>query len=137
MLDIPMDTIGGRLRYVRLSPEAGKKTLNEMSETLGISRAQLLTYELNKVVPSDAIMQLFCLKYNVDFKWLRDGEGYSPFVEHEDEESRIDQLMAGQSETAKIIMAEALRVLDDHAWQKIGEMIQSVARRLDEKKERE
>ena len=133
MREISIETIGGRIRYIRLSTESGKKTLDEMSESLGITRAQLLTYELNKVVPSDAVLKLICVTYNVDYKWLKDGNGYGPFIEHEDSESLIDQLMAGQSEVAKIIMAEACRVLDDHAWQKIGEMIQAVAELLKEK----
>lgn len=126
--------IGSRIKAVR---KALGLNQTEFGNKLAVSQSTIAGYEVGCRLPPDAILRLICVTYNVDYKWLRDGEGYSPFVEHEDEESRIDQLMAGQSETAKIIMAEALRVLDDHAWQKIGEMIQSVARRLDEKKERE
>lgn len=38
--------------------------------------------------------------------------------------------MPQQSRVAKIIMAEACRVLDDNAWEKIGEMIRAVGERL-------
>ena len=67
MREISIETIGGRIRHVRLAPESGKKTLDEMSDSLGITRAQLLTYELNKVVPTDAILKLISYTYNVNY----------------------------------------------------------------------
>lgn len=100
---------------------------------MGLSQGAVTGYENGIRTPSDAILKLICVTYNVDYKWLKDGEGLGPFVEHEDEESLVDHLLPGQSETAKIILAEACRVLDDHAWQKIGEMVQAVAQRLKEK----
>lgn len=105
----------------------------DFGEKIGVSQGAIAGYENGIRTPSDSVLKLICVTYNVDYKWLKDGNGYGPFIEHEDSESLIDQLMAGQSEVAKIIMAEACRVLDDHAWQKIGEMIQAVAERLKEK----
>lgn len=105
----------------------------DFGSKVAVSQATIAGYESGIRAPSDAILKLICVTYNVDYKWLKDGEGLGPFVEHEDEESLVDHLLPGQSETAKIILAEACRVLDDHAWQKIGEMVQAVAQRLKEK----
>ena len=129
MREISIETIGGRIRHVRLAPESGKKTLDEMSDSLGITRAQLLTYELNKVVPTDAILKLISYTYNVNYHWLKTGIG-EPFPPLDDPAAYVDEVLAGQNDVAKIILAEACRVLDDHAWQKIGEMVQAVADRL-------
>ena len=129
MREISIETIGGRIRHVRLAPESGKKTLDEMSDSLGITRAQLLTYELNKVVPTDAILKLISYTYNVNYHWLKTGIG-KPFPPLDDPAAYVDKVLAGQNDVAKIILAEACRVLDDHAWQKIGEMVQAVADRL-------
>ncbi|MCI5564603.1 MAG: helix-turn-helix domain-containing protein [Clostridiales bacterium] len=129
MREISIETIGGRIRHVRLAPESGKKTLDEMSDSLGITRAQLLTYELNKVVPTDAILKLISYTYNVNYHWLKTGIG-EPFPPLDDPAAYVDKVLAGQNDVAKIILAEACRVLDDHAWQKIGEMVQAVADRL-------
>lgn len=129
MREISIETIGGLIRHVRLAPESGKKTLDEMSDSLGITRAQLLTYELNKVVPTDAILKLISYTYNVNYHWLKTGIG-EPFPPLDDPAAYVDKVLAGQNDVAKIILAEACRVLDDHAWQKIGEMVQAVADRL-------
>ena len=129
MREISIETIGGRIRHVRLAPESGKKTLDEMSDSLGITRAQLLTYELNKVVPTDAILKLISYTYNVNYNWLKTGIG-EPFPPLDDPAAYVDKVLAGQNDVAKIILSEACRVLDDHAWQKIGEMVQAVADRL-------
>ena len=129
MREISIETIGGRIRHVRLAPESGKKTLDEMSDSLGITRAQLLTYELNKVVPTDAILKLISYTYNVNYHWLKTGIG-EPFPPLDDPAAYVDKVLAGQNDVAKIILAEACRVLDDHAWQKIGEMVQAVTDRL-------
>lgn len=129
MREISIETIGGRIRHVRLAPESGKKTLDEMSESLGITLAQLLTYELNKVVPTDAILKLISYTYNVNYHWLKTGIG-EPFPPRDDPAAYVDEVLTGQNDVAKIILAEACRVLDDHAWQKIGEMVQAVADRL-------
>lgn len=135
MKTIPTDTLGGRLRKARTEfPE--KITVRKMAADLGISEAQYLTYELNKVMPSDAILQLICLKYDINLHWLKDGEG-EPFLRRDYPGAFVDQVLAGQNENAKIILEEACRVLDDHAWNQIADMISAVSARLQAQKEKE
>lgn len=130
MKQISTDTLGGRLRVIRIDFPGGKQSQKDIAESLGISEAQYKTYELNRVIPSDAILQLICMKYNADYMWLKYGEGSRPFLQPESIEKQLDQIMPQQSRVAKIIMAEACRVLDDNAWGKIGEMIRAVGERL-------
>lgn len=109
----------------------------EFGQKVGLSQGAITGYEKGIHAPSDAILKLICTTYNVDYKWLKYGNGYGPFVQPQNIEKQIDQLMPQQSKIAKIIMAEACRVLDDHAWEKFGEMIRAVAQRLKEEHEKE
>ena len=109
----------------------------EFGQKVGLSQGAITGYEKGIHAPSDAILKLICTTYNVDYKWLKYGNGYGPFVQPQNIEKQIDQLMPQQSKIAKIIMAEACRVLDDHAWEKFGEMIRAVAQRLKEEDEKE
>ena len=110
----------------------------EFGQKVGLSQGAITGYEKGIHAPSDAILKLICTTYNVDYNWLKYGDGLGPFIQSESLEDELDRLMFNQSRVAKIIVAAACRVLDDHAWKKFREMIRVAARQLkeeDEKKE--
>lgn len=126
--------LGERIKFVR--KELGLNQ-SDFGRKISISQSTIAGYESGTRAQPDAILKLICTTYNVDYKWLKYGNGYGPFVQPQNIEKQIDQLMPQQSKIAKIIMAEACRVLDDHAWEKFGEMIRAVAQRLKEEHEKE
>lgn len=127
--------LGERIKFVR--KELGLSQA-DFGGKISISQASIACYESGVRLPSDAILKLICTTYNVDYNWLKYGDGLGPFIQSESLEDELDRLMFNQSRVAKIIVAAACRVLDDHAWEKFREMIRVAARQLkeeDEKKE--
>ena len=64
-----------RLKEVRkLFPEYGK-TQESFAKFLGIPKANIMSYEIGRRTPSDAVVQLICQKCRINEKWLRTGNG--------------------------------------------------------------
>lgn len=68
---------------IQILRKALKKTQQEFGDICGKSRTAIAKYETNKSVPDDAFIKLICLKFNVNEKWLRTGEG-DMFVDDDD-----------------------------------------------------
>ena len=126
--------LGERIKFVR--KELGLSQ-SDFGRKISISQATIACYESGVRFPSDAILKLICTTYNVDYNWLKYGDGLGPFIQSESLEDELDRLMFNQSRVAKIIVAAACRVLDDHAWEKFREMIRIAARQLKEEDEKE
>lgn len=64
-----------RLKQIRKSfPEQGK-TQESFAAFLGISSANLASYEAGRRTPTAAVIQLICEKCNVNKDWLENGTG--------------------------------------------------------------
>lgn len=61
-----------RLKQIRKNY---KLTQKELGDICGKSRNAITSYELGAVIPDDAFIKLFCLKFKVNEHWLRTGEG--------------------------------------------------------------
>lgn len=117
-----------RIIFIR-KQQIPKMSQSAFAESIGMLRGRYKNYESGVVEPDDAVLKLISYTYNVNYHWLKTGIG-EPFPPRDDPAAYVDEVLAGQNDVAKIILAEACRVLDDHAWQKIGEMVQAVADRL-------
>lgn len=63
-----------RIKKIRESiPEHGK-TQESFSNFLGISKANLSSYESGRRKPSDGVVKLICEKCNVNVEWLENGK---------------------------------------------------------------
>ena len=61
-----------RLKQIR---KHYKLTQKELGDICGKSRNAITSYELGAVIPDDAFIKLFCLKFKVNEYWLRTGDG--------------------------------------------------------------
>lgn len=69
-----MDTLGSRLRAVRFSIKP-KPSEAKFAEQCGTTRNALHEYEMGRVVPTDTFLQLVCKKFDVNYSWLKTGQG--------------------------------------------------------------
>lgn len=67
-------TLGERIKTIRKSIKP-KISQEKFGEIVGVGRDAITSYEINRVVPNDAIIKLICLKFGINEKWLRTGEG--------------------------------------------------------------
>lgn len=65
-------SIGERIKEIRKDKSY---TQVEFGEVLGATRDIISNIELERVVPSDTMIQLICLKLGVNEEWLRTGKG--------------------------------------------------------------
>lgn len=63
-----------RLKEIRENNPNGKSQ-KTFAEFLGISPANLASYETGRRTPTDAVIQLICQKCNVNEEWLQNGTG--------------------------------------------------------------
>lgn len=61
-----------RIKQIR---KDSKETQQEFADNLGISKNNIVNYEIGRRNPSTAVVQLICEKYKVNETWLMTGEG--------------------------------------------------------------
>ncbi len=69
--------IGERIKFIR--KEAGL-TQKEFGAKIGIKGNTITGYEKGTRKPSNAVIRIICLVFNVDQTWLRTGEGNNAFI---------------------------------------------------------
>lgn len=63
-----------RLKLIRKGHYCGKSQ-SLFAEYLGVSLANIASYESGRRTPSDSFISLICSKCSINEKWLRTGEG--------------------------------------------------------------
>lgn len=116
---------GERIKKIRKSLR-GKVTQEVFAESIGISRNALAHYEVNRVEPSDAILKLITMKYNVNPEYLSDGE-FPMFLEPSSDDEMIDRIMSSENEFAKSVM-KAFAKLGDEEWQMLKKLVDEISK---------
>ncbi len=65
-------SLGERIRKLRREFDL---TQQEFADRIGSKRNTVATYEIDRSIPSSAIISLICREFNVSEDWLRNGEG--------------------------------------------------------------
>lgn len=67
-----MDTLGSRIKLLR---KTLKLNQTNFGSPIGVSYGHISNIENDKDIPSDTIIKLIAINYNVSEEWLRDGTG--------------------------------------------------------------
>lgn len=65
-------TIGERIRVVR---EKLDITQEDFAQKIGTKRNTITNYEVGRREPMEATIKSICREFNVNYDWLKDGEG--------------------------------------------------------------
>ncbi len=65
-------TLGERIRAIR---DKARMTQTEFGRRVGLTRAQVASYEGDNVVPIEPILREIARQFAVDLNWLRTGDG--------------------------------------------------------------
>lgn len=87
-----------RIKYLR--EEILKISQKEFGEKIGVQQAAVNKYECGLSKPSESAIQLICIKFDVNEKWLRDGELpiIKEMTEIEEMKKIIDDVMESKNE---------------------------------------
>lgn len=111
-----------------------KLTQDDFVKKLGITRQYSSLLESGVREPSEQVILAICREYNVDYAWLKTGDGEmfeKPTIESD--MSLIDDVMSGDDEFAKSFFRAFARY-DAGEWKKLRATLQAV---LDEAAENE
>lgn len=94
----------------------------ELGKQIGVSRFSVSNYESGKRNLTERNIKDICREYNVNYSWLKEGIG-EMFISSDDSvANRIDDLLAGENETAKALF-KAFASLDDSDWKVVQKVI--------------
>ena len=106
-------------------------TQQAFADRLGITRGAVSKYDIDATDPSDAVISLICLEFNVREAWLRDGEGDMLEVKPRAEElgELVRKLLADRPESFRSrLITRLLRFEPDSPeWQILENIYNSIA----------
>ncbi|MCM1424981.1 MAG: helix-turn-helix domain-containing protein [Eubacterium sp.] len=120
-----------RLKEIRKSLPIYGKNQKTFAKFLGIPQSNLASYETGRRTPTDAVIQLYCQKCNVNEKWLRTGTGSKTIKKTRNQEitSFTNEVLNLSDENIKRRLITALVKLDENDWL----TIEKIANTLKEK----
>lgn len=99
-----------------------KLSQEEFGNCLGVTKASISRLESGINNVTEQMIKSVCREYNVNYAWLKEGVG-EMFISSDDSvANRIDDLLAGENETAKALF-RAFAALDDTDWSTIKKII--------------
>ena len=111
--------INERIRDLRKSLKLSQE---EFGNRLGVTKASISRLESGINNVTEQMIKSVCREYNVNYAWLKEGVG-EMFISSDDSvANRIDDLLAGENETAKALF-RACAALDDTDWSTIKKII--------------
>ena len=92
--------INERIRDLRKSLKLSQE---EFGNRLGVTKASISRLESGINNVTEQMIKSVCREYNVNYAWLKEGVG-EMFISSDDSvANRIDDLLAGENETAKAL----------------------------------
>lgn len=117
-------TIGERIKTLRKAIDP-KMSQTRFAESIGKTRSAVAAYELNAVVPDEAIIKLICQTYKVSYAWLKFGADVEMFNKPETRREKVNALLDGENEFAKEVMDFFLDLGDDE-WVLLKKLVDRV-----------
>lgn len=108
-------TLNERVKYLR--KEIIKKTQQDFSDEIKISRSNLGNIETGEVSVTERVLYLICEKFNVNETWLRTGEGeiFNPLTRNQVITDFAGDLIK-EDGTFRKRLIEALAKMDESGW---------------------
>jgi transcriptional regulator with XRE-family HTH domain len=124
-------TLGERIKLVRREA-THKMTQEDFARSLGLTRDQLVTYELDRVKPQRSVLMLISQQYSIRLEWLETGEEPMRLPPNEDDEI-VDEVLAGSNEFVKAVIRGIAKT--PGGWEMMREVFNAIQAELDKQKE--
>ena len=124
-------TLGERIKLVR-KEATHKMTQEDFARSLGLTRDQLVTYELDRVKPQRSVLMLISQQYSIRLEWLETGEEPMRLPPNEDDEI-VDEILAGSNEFVKAVIRGIAKT--PGGWEMMREVFNAIQAELDKQKE--
>lgn len=119
-------SVANRIKSMRKELGYSQKLLGEK---LGTSRDVINNLENGRVEPTELIIKSICNQFGISYDWLKNGKGDMRDDQSQDSVAAIiDELMAGENETAKAVFRAFAR-FDDRDWQTIQKIMDEMQKK--------
>lgn len=119
-------SVADRIKSMRKELGYSQKLLGEK---LGTSRDVINNLENGRVEPSELIIKSICNQFGISYDWLKNDKGDMRDGQDQDSVAAIiDELMAGENETAKAVFRAFAR-FDDRDWQTIQKIMDEMQKK--------
>ena len=117
-----------RIKQIRNS-NPNWKSQDLFASFLGISKANLSSYETGRRTPTDAVIQLICEKCSVNEEWLRTGNGdmFVPGIKDKQISAMLADVMKSGEDSFRHRLVSALARLDDEGWDNLEKLIDMIS----------
>lgn len=119
-----------RIKEIRNS-NPNWKSQELFADFLGISKANLSSYETGRRTPTDAVIQLICQKCSVNESWLRNGKG-EMFIERSKDEiisEMLGDIQRCGEDSFKHRLVSALAKMDESEWDLLEKLIDEISKK--------
>lgn len=111
-------SFGQRIKTIRTSQKP-KLTQTEFGQRLGVSKDVVANLEYDRVDPAESMIRLICQTYNINYAWLKTGEGEMEPVPVEDDTPGLLMARYRKGSPAVRRLLRAFAALDDDWYDKL------------------
>ena len=118
-------------RIKHLRKDILKKTQDDFSSRIGLSRNFIAQIETGVKIPSDRTINDICREFNVNEEWLRTGNGKMLKEKTINEElvELTDKLLSEESTSFKNRLVSALARLTEEQWDLLENIIDEISKK--------
>ena len=120
--------IGDRIKNVRTSI---KLSQDELGNQIGLKKSAISLIESGRNTAQEQTILAICRVYNVNYRWLKTGEGDMFNSEQSDMDKVIDLLLVHEKETAKAVF-KALAAMGGDEWAAFKKFILTAAHEIEQ-----
>lgn len=119
-----------RIKFLR--KDILKKTQQEFSESIHISRSNMGNIEIGRIAVTDRVINDICEAFNVSENWLRTGEGEMFVQMSRDEEiaAFMGDVLSGESDNFRRRFIAMLSKLNEDQWELLEQMVDEMAKEI-------
>lgn len=111
-------SFGQRIKTIRTSQKP-KLTQTEFGQRLGVSKDVVANLEYGRVDPAESMIRLICQTYNINYAWLKTGEGEMEPIPVEDDTPGLLMARYRKGSPAVRRLLRAFAALDDDWYDKL------------------
>ncbi len=105
-------------------------TQRQFAELIGVSRDMVASWEIGRVLPSEAILRLISKACGVSYAWLKKGEGEMTECRHEAQTEKLMRILDGDNAFMKALLC-SMADLPKEAWEQMETFIKALQRGME------
>ena len=124
MMPTEVDSVQERLKTIRKHMNL---TQRQFAELIGVTRDVIASWEIGRVLPSEAILRLICRECAVSYAWLKHGEGGMTERRKDANAEKVMRILDGDNVFMKTFLC-SLADLPKEAWEQMESFMEGLQR---------